>query len=215
MVKKTTTKKEDKKDEIKEEKTPAQKTAVKKEASAKTKVEKKSAAADKTKKEIKPAAKAKGKKEKKGLKDTSTKKKPPLKKKRYYETVGRRKTSIARIRLWTAHPSESAESGGFIVNDKKHTEYFSSPEVVQVSEESLRKMKSFNRFRISVKVNGGGIMSQAEAIRHGVARALVDFDINFRKKLKRSGYLVRDPRMRERKKYGLKRARRAPQWVKR
>lgn len=137
------------------------------------------------------------------------------KKKTYYEAVGRRKTSVARIRLETTNPSESAESGNFIINDKKHTEYFSIPELIQICEAALRKIKSLNRFMVSVRVRGGGITSQAEAIRHGIARALVRFDANFRKKLKKSGYLTRDPRMRERKKYGLKRARRAPQWVKR
>lgn len=137
------------------------------------------------------------------------------KKKRYYEAVGRRKTSVARVRLWTVHPSESAESGNFTINGKKHTEYFITPELRCVSEMSLRKMKSFNRFQVSVLVKGGGIASQAEAVRHGIARSLVMFDFNFGKKLRRVGFLTRDPRMRERKKFGLKRARRSPQWSKR
>ena len=137
------------------------------------------------------------------------------KKKRYYEAVGRRKTSVARVRLWTVHPSESAESGNFTINGKKHTEYFITPELRCVSEMSLRKMKSFNRFQVSVLVKGGGISSQAEAVRHGIARSLVVFDFNFGKKLRRVGFLTRDPRMRERKKFGLKRARRSPQWSKR
>jgi small subunit ribosomal protein S9 len=76
-------------------------------------------------------------------------------------------------------------------------------------------MKSLNRFELSVRVKGGGIKSQAEAIRHGIARTLIDFNPDFRKKLKRAGYLKRDPRMKERRKYGLKKARRAPQWAKR
>lgn len=137
------------------------------------------------------------------------------KKKRYYEAVGRRKTSVARVRLWTVHPSESAESGNFTINGKKHTEYFSTLELRGMSEMSLRKMKSFNRFQVSVLVKGGGVSSQAEAIRHGIARSLVKFDFNFGKKLRRVGFLTRDPRMRERKKFGLKRARRSPQWSKR
>ena len=137
------------------------------------------------------------------------------KKKRYYEAVGRRKTSVARVRLWTVHPSESAESGNFTINGKKHTEYFLTPELRCMSEMSLRKMKSFNRFQVSVVVKGGGISSQAEAVRHGIARSLVKFDFNFGKKLRRVGFLTRDPRMRERKKFGLKRARRSPQWSKR
>ena len=137
------------------------------------------------------------------------------KKKRYYEAVGRRKTSVARVRLWTVHPSESAESGNFTINGKKHTEYFLTPELRCMSEMSLRKMKSFNRFQVSVVVKGGGISSQAEAVRHGIARSLVKFDFNFGKKLRRVGFLTRDPRMRERKKFGLKRARRSSQWSKR
>ena len=76
-------------------------------------------------------------------------------------------------------------------------------------------MKSLNRFEASVKVKGGGFKGQAEAIRHGLARALVKFNPDFRKKLKRVGYLKRDPRMKERKKPGLKKARKAPQWAKR
>jgi small subunit ribosomal protein S9 len=137
------------------------------------------------------------------------------KKKKYYEAIGRRKTAVARVRLWTAHPTESAESGSFTINGKNHSDYFSTSEMIYVSELALRKMKSLNRFRVSVVVKGGGVVAQAEAIRHGVARALVRFDENFSKKLRRVGFLTRDPRMRERKKPGLKRARRAPQWSKR
>jgi len=76
-------------------------------------------------------------------------------------------------------------------------------------------MQCLDKFRVSVIVRGGGLQGQAEAIRHGIARALVLFSPDFRKRLKKAGYLKRDPRMRERKKFGLKRARRAPQWQKR
>ena len=76
-------------------------------------------------------------------------------------------------------------------------------------------MKSSEKFRVSAKVNGGGINGQAEAIRHGISRALVIFNGDFRKRLKRAGYLKRDPRKVERKKFGLRKARRAPQWQKR
>ena len=76
-------------------------------------------------------------------------------------------------------------------------------------------MKLENKFRISTKVKGGGFHSQAEAVRHGLARALVGFNPDFRKRLKKAGFLKRDPRMKERKKFGLKGARRAPQWQKR
>lgn len=205
MVKDTKIKEENKKTAK-----PVKKPVVKKEAKAKPKVSKKDIVSPKKEKVTKKDVVAKT--EKKNVADEKT---APVKKKRYYETVGRRKTSTARVRLWTAHPSESAESGGFVVNDKKHTEYFLTQESLLICEESLRKMKSFNRFRISVRVKGGGVMSQAGAVRHGIARALVEFDSNFRKKLKKAKFLIRDPRMRERKKYGLKRARKAPQWVKR
>jgi small subunit ribosomal protein S9 len=76
-------------------------------------------------------------------------------------------------------------------------------------------MKTEDKFRVSVVVKGGGLQGQAEAVRHGLARALILFNPDFRKRLKKAGFLKRDPRMRERKKFGLKRARRAPQWRKR
>ena len=79
----------------------------------------------------------------------------------------------------------------------------------------LKKLKSTNRFKVTVVVHGGGKSGQAGAIKHGIARTLVDFDQNFRKKLKKSGYLTRDPRAKERRKYGLKKARKAPRWAKR
>ena len=79
----------------------------------------------------------------------------------------------------------------------------------------FKLMNCLDLFRVSVRVKGGGLVAQAEAVRHGVSRALVLFNSGFRKKLKKAGYLKRDPRMRERKKFGLKRARKAPQWSKR
>jgi len=84
-----------------------------------------------------------------------------------------------------------------------------------VAASSLKKMKCLDQFKTQVLVKGGGISAQAEAVRHGTARALVLFNPDFKKRLKKAGYLTRDPRMRERKKFGLKRARRAPQWQKR
>jgi len=134
--------------------------------------------------------------------------------KKYYEAVGRRKTAIARVRLFTIKPFEEDE-GKIIVNGKSYKQYFTLAELQQTAEASLRKLKSLNRFEIVAKVFGGGIRAQAEALRHGIARTLVKFNVDFRKKLKRAGYLKRDPRMKERKKYGLKAARRAPQWAKR
>jgi len=137
-----------------------------------------------------------------------------VKPKKYFEAVGRRKTSIARVRLFTARPLEE-QIGRIDVNGKSYKEYFPTQELQQIVEASLNKMKSLNRFELSVRVKGGGIKSQAEAIRHGIARTLIDFNPDFRKKLKRAGYLKRDPRMKERRKYGLKKARRAPKWAKR
>ncbi len=134
--------------------------------------------------------------------------------KKYYEAVGRRKTAVARVRLFTIKPFEEDE-GRITVNNKPYKQYFSLAELQQTAEASLRKLKSLNRFEIIAKVFGGGIHAQAEALRHGIARTLVEFNADFRKKLKRAGYLKRDPRMKERKKYGLKAARRAPQWAKR
>lgn len=146
-------------------------------------------------------------------------KKKPVKKstkaKKYYEAVGRRKTAVARVRLFTSNPSQSAVEGNLTINEKSYKDFFSTLELQQIVEAPLRRLKSLNRFKITAKVGGGGLKGQAEAIRHGLARTLVLFDPNFRKKLKKVGYLTRDPRKKERKKYGLKKARRAPQWQKR
>ncbi|MBU2036916.1 30S ribosomal protein S9 [Patescibacteria group bacterium] len=136
------------------------------------------------------------------------------KNKRYYEAVGRRKTAVARVRLFTIKPFEGDE-GKITVNDKSYQQYFSTMELRQIAEASLRRLKSLNRFEIVARVKGGGIRAQAEALRHGIARVLVDFNADFRKKLKKVGYLKRDPRAKERKKFGLRKARRAPQWAKR
>ncbi len=131
------------------------------------------------------------------------------KSKKYIETIGRRKTATARVRIWTRGDKE------ILINDKPYKSYFTIPELQQTITASLEKMKCFDKFRVSVKVKGGGTFAQAEAVRHAIARALVRFNQDFRKRLKKAGHLTRDPRMRERKKFGLKRARRAPQWKKR
>lgn len=135
--------------------------------------------------------------------------------KKYFETVGRRKTAVARIRLFTSNPTESTVKGNLTINNKPYKEFFPLLELQKTIKAPLIKLKSLDRFSIVAKVKGGGIRGQADAISHGIARALVLFDSNFRKKLKKSGYLTRDPRKKERKKYGLKKARRAPQWRKR
>lgn len=127
---------------------------------------------------------------------------------RYFEAVGRRKTAVARVRLFT-------KPGEFTVNEKLYSLYFPTLELQKIAEDALQKMKLFGRFKVSVKTSGGGMHAQAEATRHGLSRCLLKFNADFRKRLKRAGYLKRDPRMKERKKFGLKKARRAPQWAKR
>lgn len=128
---------------------------------------------------------------------------------RYWEALGRRKTSIARVRLFTRGEK------GIWVNEKSLVDYFQYPGFMATVEDPLKKMKSLERFRVTAKISGGGMHAQAEAMRHGISRALVKFNADFRKRLKRAGFLKRDPRMKERKKFGLKGARRAPQWAKR
>ena len=128
---------------------------------------------------------------------------------KYLEGVGRRKTAVARIRLIPQGEKT------FLVNGKPIDTYFPAIELQQTAKAALERMSCLDKFGISVKVRGGGITAQAEAIRHGIARSLVLFNPDFRKRLNKAGFLTRDPRMRERKKFGLKRARRAPQWSKR
>ncbi|MCX6760722.1 MAG: 30S ribosomal protein S9 [Candidatus Nealsonbacteria bacterium] len=143
-------------------------------------------------------------------KETKEKKEPgPDKKlKKYFEGIGRRKTSTARVRLLQDEKT-------IIINEKPLEKYFPTIETQQTVLSVFQKMDMVGKFGVSVRVKGGGINSQSEAIRHGIANALIDFDPESRKTLKNTGFLTRDSRMRERKKFGLKRARRAPQWAKR
>jgi len=157
------------------------------------------------KQEIKRQKKTKKRQELK----VKTEKKPLKETERYFEALGRRKTAVARVRLFPRGEKF------FLVNKKPLDVYFPTPELVKTAQAALEKMECINKFGISVLVKGGGLNAQAEAVRHGTARALVLFNPDFRKRLKRAGFLTRDPRMRERKKFGLKRARRAPQWQKR
>ena len=182
------------------------KKSVKKEKTKKAKLEKpkKTAGGEKLKKEKKTKIEKTSKKEKE-IKTEDIKEKP----KRYFEAVGRRKTAVARVRLFTQGEKV------ILINEKLYKDYFPISENQKVVIAPLEKMKVVDRFRVLVKVRGGGINAQAEAVRHGIARALLKFNPDFRKKLKRAGFLTRDPRKRERKKFGLKRARRAPQWRKR
>lgn len=128
---------------------------------------------------------------------------------RYFEGTGRRKTAIARVRLFTRGEKH------FLVNGKTYQEYFPLAQDQETAVASMKKMKCLDKFCVTVLVKGGGRAAQAEAVRHGTARVLVDFNNNFKKRLRKVGYLTRDPRMRERKKFGLKRARKSPQWAKR
>lgn len=133
----------------------------------------------------------------------------PTKKEKYFQAVGRRKTSVARVRLF------GKGDKSIKVNEKDYKEYFPTLELQQIVEAPLNKMKIEEKFRVTAKVQGGGVHSQAEAVRHGISRGLVKFNEDFKKRLRKAGFLTRDSRMRERKKPGLKRARRAPQWSKR
>jgi small subunit ribosomal protein S9 len=128
---------------------------------------------------------------------------------KYTEGVGRRKTAVARARL------TPASSNSIIVNDKPLNEYFKVLDLQNTAMASLTEAKEAGKFKVTVKTNGGGVASQAEAIRHASARALIKDDVNLRKELKKAGFLKRDSRAKERRKFGLKKARKAPQWSKR
>lgn len=129
--------------------------------------------------------------------------------KRYFQGTGRRKTAVARVRLFPGN-------GEIVVNGKKPEQYFGPRDLLQREIRSpLQLTNNLGSFNVLVKVQGGGVHSQAGAVRHGVARALLDLDPDLRASLKKAGVLTRDPRMKERKKAGLKRARKAPQYTKR
>ena len=123
-------------------------------------------------------------------------------------TVGRRKTSVARLYM---RPGK----GSFVINGKKLDKYFASELLRLIVEQPLKLVEASSSFDFKVNIYGGGLKGQAEAIRLAVARALVKNDEETRVVLKKEGFLTRDPRMVERKKYGRRKARRAFQWVKR
>lgn len=133
----------------------------------------------------------------------------PQEAKRYTEATGRRKTSTARVRITPADKQE------VLVNGKSLDAYFPTPTMRMIALSPFVVEELSEKFTISVKVQGGGIASQSEAVRHGIARALTKYNTTWRKAQKLAGYLTRDPRMKERRKFGLKKARRAPQWSKR
>ena len=126
----------------------------------------------------------------------------------YFYGTGRRKSSVARVRLLPG-------SGSITINGRNIDDYFGLETLKLIVRQPLELTETLGKFDVIVNVNGGGVTGQAGAIRHGVARALVESDETLKSILKKAGFITRDPRMKERKKYGLKAARRAPQFSKR
>jgi small subunit ribosomal protein S9 len=126
----------------------------------------------------------------------------------YYYATGRRKTSVARVRLYMEH-------GPIVVNGKPMEEVFSWGPWEDIITEPLRVTETVGQIRVVAKLSGGGVVSQAGALRHGISRALLVADPALRPRLKKAGLLTRDSREKESKKYGLKRARKAKQYTKR
>ena len=126
----------------------------------------------------------------------------------YFYGTGRRKKSIARVRVYPG-------TGKIIINDREIDDYFGLETLKLIVRQPLALTNTAEKFDVICKVQGGGVTGQAGAIRHGLSRALLQYDENLRVDLKKAGFLTRDPRMKERKKYGLKGARRAPQFSKR
>ena len=128
--------------------------------------------------------------------------------KAYFYGTGRRKSSVARVRLYPG-------TGKITINDREIDDYFGLDTLKLIVNQPLVLTDSVGRFDVVLRVNGGGVTGQAGEIRHGISRALLVYNEVMRPILKRAGFLTRDPRMKERKKYGLKAARRAPQFSKR
>jgi small subunit ribosomal protein S9 len=126
----------------------------------------------------------------------------------YQYGTGRRKHSVARVRL-------VAGNGNITINDRNIDDYFGLETLKLIVRQPLALTETLEKFDVICTVEGGGVTGQAGAIRHGIARALLQYDPELRPALKSAGFLTRDPRMKERKKYGLKAARRAPQFSKR
>ena len=126
----------------------------------------------------------------------------------YFYGTGRRKSSVARVRVYQG-------TGKVTINDRPIDEYFGLETLKVVVRQPLVATETADKFDVLVNVHGGGYTGQAGAIRHGISRALLEADAEYRPVLKANGFLTRDPRMKERKKYGLKAARRAPQFSKR
>jgi len=130
-------------------------------------------------------------------------------KSKYIEAVGRRKTSTARVRMTPAAKQTVT------INDKPIADHFKTNELQVVALEAFTKSGLEQKFVISAQLSGGGISSQAQALRHAISRAIEKYDGNLRGVLKKEGLLTRDQRAKERRKFGLKKARKAPQWSKR
>jgi small subunit ribosomal protein S9 len=127
----------------------------------------------------------------------------------YYYGTGKRKTSVARVRLI------KNGKGSFLVNNKEGKDHFPLSKQLEVINSPLKLTSLQRKFDITAMVSGGGVSAQADALRHGIARALLEYDESLRTTLKKAGFLTRDARKKERKKPGLRRARRAPQFSKR
>jgi len=124
------------------------------------------------------------------------------------QSTGRRKLAVARVKLMLGQ-------GIITVNNKPIDEYFSRPQLLQIVRQPLEATQSVSRFDVRVKAEGGGVTGQAGAIRHGIARALVEMDESLKETMRKNGFLTRDPREKESKKYGRKRARKRFQYSKR
>ena len=129
----------------------------------------------------------------------------------YFYGLGRRKSAVARVRLYAAQE----EQGSVVINGRPARDYLGRDTLMQHVLQPLRQVELEGRFDVVAKVLGGGISGQAGAVRHGIARALLVVDPEHRRPLRQAGLLTRDSRVKERKKYGLKRARKAPQYTKR
>lgn len=130
---------------------------------------------------------------------------------RYAEAIGRRKRATARVRIWEEKGSRKA----FVVNDRDVSDYFPTEKTREMTKDPLAILKAHNRFVVSVHVKGSGVSAQADAIRHGLSRVLAGLDGEWKRKLKKAGFLKPDIRIVERKKFGKKKARKSPQWSKR
>jgi small subunit ribosomal protein S9 len=137
---------------------------------------------------------------------------PVIEKGRYLEAIGRRKTATARVRIWQ---NDSQKDFNILINNIDYKEYFKDIEFQKIVEAALKKIKGQKAYKVTIQVKGGGKRGQAEAIRLGLSRALVLLNPEWKPKFKKAGFLTRDPREVERKKYGKRKARKEEQWQKR